>query len=147
MADNSYFGIKLGEAINAGAGHIAGALQRKYDLQRQNDLLQEVRTREDMNKDEQNKMSFAAQGIDYDPANPATAFSQYMETMKAKQSREGAKEAAQTSLIQSQADMYKKMAETGDQPSFYTDPVSGKRFVITLDKSGQNVQPVPETKV
>jgi len=88
MGDMGYFGLKLGEAISSGAGHISQALQRKYELQRQADKEQEERARQEEARDQQAQMTFAAQGIDYDPANPAIAFSKFAETMAARKSRE-----------------------------------------------------------
>jgi hypothetical protein len=35
MANPSYFGVRLGEAISSGAGHIAGALQKRYEMERE----------------------------------------------------------------------------------------------------------------
>jgi hypothetical protein len=88
MGDMGYFGLKLGEAISSGAGHISQALQRKYELQRQADKEQEERARQEEGRDQQAQMTFASQGIDYDPANPAIAFSKFAETMAARKSRE-----------------------------------------------------------
>lgn len=61
--DSGYFGLKIGEALSQGAGHIAEGLQRKY-------ALQEAKRKED----EQRQMAFSSKGIDYDPENPHLAF-------------------------------------------------------------------------
>lgn len=89
MAD-SYFGMKMGDAISSGASHIAAGLQRRYELQRQEALRQEElrRQEEEMarqqaQRDLMMRSTFAAKGIDYDPANPAAAFESMMGQSKA----------------------------------------------------------------
>jgi hypothetical protein len=73
MADD-YFGVRLGDALAAGAGHIAQGLQRKYELQRQEELRRQQMEQAQAAQNQQMQMGFAAQGVQYDPNNPAASF-------------------------------------------------------------------------
>ncbi len=56
--DSGYFGVRLGDAISSGAGHISNALQRKYEIQRREqekkaDLISQFETWSHMQKQRQ----------------------------------------------------------------------------------------------
>jgi hypothetical protein len=72
--DSGYFGMQIGDALSAGAGHISSALQRKYEMQRKEQAKQEELARQQGAQKQTMQMGFAAKGIDYDPNNPAAAF-------------------------------------------------------------------------
>jgi hypothetical protein len=67
MSDSGYFGMKLGEAVSAGAGHISKALERKYDIQRQEELrrqqMEQMQAAQERNLSQQVRLSAAGQGI------------------------------------------------------------------------------------
>ena len=65
----SYFGVRMGEALAAGAGHISNALQRKYEMQREDELRQEALTRQQKQQDVGTQAAFALKGYKYDPNN------------------------------------------------------------------------------
>lgn len=84
----NYFGVALGDAIASGAGHISEALQRRYEMQRREALMQEQQAKADQSSDENKTMQYAAQGIKFDPANPGIAQSQLIEEHMAQASRQ-----------------------------------------------------------
>lgn len=63
MPNTSYFGIKLGEAVQGGLGHIASALQRRYELERENELRNEDIARQDERQLKNEQLAFAQQGV------------------------------------------------------------------------------------
>lgn len=76
-SDSGYFGVRLGDAIATGAGHISEALQRKYAMQRRDEEMARQREEEKAAQNQSTRLSFAKAGIDYDSENPAAAFEAY----------------------------------------------------------------------
>lgn len=72
--DSGYFGLKLGEALERGAGHIASALQRKYEFKQRQQEREAERARQNQMIDRQMGLTLAAKGVAYDPTNPAASF-------------------------------------------------------------------------
>lgn len=71
----SYFGIKLGEALSTGAGHIANAIQRQYEIQRQAELdrqRQDLLRQQTYQQELGNRISLAKAGVQVPnvPASP-----------------------------------------------------------------------------
>lgn len=80
--DSGYFGMKIGEALSAGAGHISDALRRKYEMQRREEEKQKTLDEQKAQQAQSMRLSFASKGIDYDPMNPEAAFSQFSQAGK-----------------------------------------------------------------
>lgn len=105
MADSGYFGLKLGEALSSGAGHIANALQRRYELQRQDQLRQEELARQNDLRNQQMQMTFASKGVAYDPKNPAAAFEAFRQTSQQDIEGDRARQAALIKVAMAKANM------------------------------------------
>lgn len=80
MADNSYFGVRMGEALASGAGHISQALQRKYQAQAEAEERKKMMEEQGKQQGQSMRLAFAKEGIEYDPNNPEAAFSQFAQS-------------------------------------------------------------------
>jgi len=132
MSDPGYFGLKLGEAIASGAGHISEALQRKYERQRQAQKEEEALKRQQAAQLLTLKSGMAAQGapIPLGPvgANPdmlINEFAQYMAKKKA-----GQEQISMEDRDLSRRKTEAEIAKMGKEPtSKQMTPPPGYRFL------------------
>ncbi len=124
--DSGYFGMKLGEALSAGAGHIANALQRKYELQRQEELRQQQEAKAQAMQQQTLRMGFAQKGIAYDPNNPEASFGALQ--------KQGV-ESSQLGQMKTLAEIQKLQAEAGKAGQ--STPPPGFRTTAT------GLEPIP----
>lgn len=61
--NESYFGVQLGQALASGAGHISNALQRKYEMQREDELRAQALARQEEAQLKNEQLAFAQQGV------------------------------------------------------------------------------------
>jgi hypothetical protein len=69
MGNPSYFGVKLGESIAAGARHISDALQRKYEMQAQQEEKAQALARQEEQRLKAEQLAFAPYNV-YLPGKP-----------------------------------------------------------------------------
>ena len=95
----NYFGMKLGEAISSGAGHISEGLRRRYELQRQNELMAKREQDQKANKD--NERTFEMQKMGYD--NTPESLAQFISDRKKQREVGGQKTQAEINLLNKRA--------------------------------------------
>lgn len=128
--DSGYFGMKVGEALTSGAGHISEALQRKYAMQKRQEEIDKQEVERKRIMDIQNKhnafqtnMQLGSMGVDvqahpYDPMNPEASL-QYMQPYFTKKQEAAALAGAKT---QAEIDRINRESEMGG-----TKPPAGYR--------------------
>lgn len=67
MADSGYFGMKLGDALSAGAGHISQALQRKYAAQAEAEERKKMMEEQDKQQSASRTFEMAKMGYENTP--------------------------------------------------------------------------------
>lgn len=99
----NYFGVAMGDAISAGAGHISDALQRRYETQRQNELIAKQEAEQKSKEDLNMGLNYAKEGIAYDPNNPHLAFNEYAKIGGKNRELENAKTQAEIDKLKFQS--------------------------------------------
>jgi len=139
--DSGYFGMKIGEALSSGAGHIASALQRRYEIQRQAEMRRQEQERMQAAQQQQMQMGFAAQGVQYDPRNPAASFEAMRGQVAGKRQME--EKGAMLEQAKTQAEIDALKAKTAGMP----DATANMGYTQTAPAELTAQYGVPSTRV
>lgn len=95
----NYFGVKIGEALAAGAGHIAGGLEKRYEAQRRREEIDRM-MEERMRQEQTAPMLEAAKaGYDFSPAG----FQKFVSDQQRRRDMEMQTEAAKAEMYRARA--------------------------------------------